>query len=278
MAMELAKHPRYQHTMHRLEDAKRLNSQGNDYWKARDIHSLLGYDVWDKFVPVIEKAIASIEANGGDSSHHIAQTSKLMEVGGGGKRRGKEYFLSRLACYLVAMNGDPSKPEVAGAQAYFAFQTRVSELTATEIADHKRLATRERLSQALKRVGDIAKDVGVQRYGLFHDARYQGLYGMGAKKVGRRKGLAEGEVLLDRAAPLELSAHEFQANLASEKILNDRIFGEAQAIAVNREIAKDVRDLVIRKTGTRPEDLPLDPDPISIVQKRVKQRKALPKS
>ncbi len=77
---------------------------------------------------MIERAKNAIDANGGDSSHHIAPTSKLMEVGGGARRKGEEFFLSRGACYLIAMNGDPRKPAIAAAQAYFAAQTRRSEL------------------------------------------------------------------------------------------------------------------------------------------------------
>src|SRR3954469_16539152 len=124
MASDVAKAPLYRHTMLRLEDVKRVNSQGDDFWVAREIHAILGYPTWDKFLPAIHKAAASIEAHGGDSSQHIAHTSKMVGLGEGARRRVKECFLSRGACYLIAMNGDPTKREIAGAQAYCAPQAR----------------------------------------------------------------------------------------------------------------------------------------------------------
>ena len=114
MTTELTELPEYRHTMDRLEAAKRSGANGIEYWMSREIHGILGYPVWDKFLPVIEKARQSLTAQSVDPSHHIAQTSKLMGVHGGGKRRGDEFFLSRAACYLIAMNGDPAKPEIAG--------------------------------------------------------------------------------------------------------------------------------------------------------------------
>ena len=216
MATGVTKSPQYRHTMHRLEGAKRHRPGREEYWLAREIAPLLGYLTWDKFLPVIERARNAIDNNGGDPSHHIARTSKLMGVGKGAQRRVEEFFLSRAACYLIAMNGDPSKPAIAGAQAYFAVQTRAAELRIQAHKDEKRLAARARVKEANKHIGDIAKEIGVVRYGLFHDAKYRGLYGMGAREVARHKGLRDGENLLDRAAALELSAHEFQTNLGTD--------------------------------------------------------------
>ena len=271
MASELIEHPLAQQTMKRMEGAKRQTPGGQDYWLAREIAEILGYRKWQNFHDnVVARAREAIEATGGDASHHIAETSKMVGVGEGARRRVVEYFLTRAACYLIAMNGEPSKPEVAGAQAYFAIQTRKQEILEVEVKDRARLHKREKVTAALKRVSDVAKDVGVTRYDYFHGAKYDGLYEMSAKEVGRHKGLRYGESLLDRAGHLELSAHAFQADLAAEKILNDEISGEARAISINREVARRVRKLVISEAGRAPEDLPLEPEPIQAVRKRIK--------
>lgn len=278
MTTALARSPQYRHIMHRLEAIKRQRPGRDEYWLARDIAPLLGYPVWANFLPVIERARAAIDRNGGDSSHHIALTSKLMGVGKGAQRRVDEFFLSRGACYLIAMNGDPSKPAIAAAQTYFATQARIAELLAQTPHDEKRLAARRKLTEAIKRVGAIAHEVGVTRHGLFHDARHRGLYGMGAKEIARRKGLRDGETILDRAAALELSAHEFQTNLAAEKILNEGVTGERNAIQVNLEVAIQVRNVVIQQAGKAPEDLPIEPDTIKDVERRLKSVKRLPQA
>ena len=197
MASDLVSHPSYLHTMHRLEGLKRTNSQGDSYWIGRDIFPVLGYATWDSFSSVIERAKTSILSGRGEASHHIRHTTKLVEVGSGAKRRVGETFLSRGACYLIAMNGDPSKPEVAGAQQYFAVQARKAELADSEASDQKRVTMRDRVSSAFKRVSSVAEDHGVSRFPFFHNARFQGLYGRSRKEVDRTKGLAEGEHLFE---------------------------------------------------------------------------------
>ena len=268
MASELQKTPAYRHTMHKLEQEKRVTSKGDDYWLAREIYGILGYAEWDSFQPVIARAEVAITNGGGDPSQHIRHTTKLVEVGGGGKRRVTEAFLSRGACYLIAMNGDPSKPEIAGAQQYFAIQTRSAELSASEAGDRKRLELREKVKEATKRVSDAAKDAGVERYGLFHNARFQGLYNLNKSEVDRVKGL-DGENLFDRAGALELAAHEFQMQLAATKIVNEGISGEQNAIAANLAVAQDVRKTVA-KQGVKLEELPLESEPIRSIQKRLR--------
>ena len=183
--LSISEVPAYRDTMKKLEEAKRTSPKGVEYWMARDIHPILGYPVWDKFEPVIGRANEAYKNNGIDPSHHIAHASKMMGLGGGAIRAGTDYFLDRSACYLIAMNGDPTKPEIAAAQAYFAIQTRRMEIDDALSDDEKRLELRGKVSKSHQRVSGAAKDAGVrnQMQGIFHDARYLGLYGMSLKEV-----------------------------------------------------------------------------------------------
>lgn len=269
MASDAIRHPAYRHTMHRLEEVKKLNSQGDDYWIGREIYPILGYAEWDSFLPVIQRTDESMRAVGGDPSQHIRHTTKMVGVGSGAKRRVGECFLSRGACYLIAMNGQPSKPEIAAAQHYFAVQTRNAELAQQESADHKRLTLRDRVTTAFKRVSTVAQDHGVRRFSWFHNARFLGLYGKSKREVDQSKGLADGEHLFDRAGALELSAHEFQMQLAATKIVNEGVSGETRCIDANLEVAKQVRQTIIDQAGVKLEEVPLERGHIASVRKRL---------
>lgn len=279
MSTELASRKEYQATMGSLEAVKKQSSKGEEFWMARVIAPILGYPTWREFEAVIERARAAFLGNGVDPSHQIVPTHKLMGVGKGAQVSGTDYFLSRAACYLIAMNGDPSKAEIAGAQAYFAVQTRVAELAQAGSEDAKRLELRTKVSQSFKRVSGVAQEAGVrnQMQALFHDARYKGLYGMSLKDVKNKKNLSEKDQLLDFAAPLELSANDFQMNLAADVIKRENVTGEHRAIEKNEEIGKKVRKAIADSGGTLPENLALA-EPIKEVKKRLAQQKKLPKS
>jgi DNA-damage-inducible protein D len=163
VSQDLVDLPAYRSTMERLEGVKRATAEGEDYWLAREINELLGYPGWREFEAVVERARSAFAKNGIDPSHQIVLTHKMMEVGKGAQRQGDDYFLSRPACYLIAMNGDPSKPEIAAAQAYFAIKTRQMEILEQEHPDVRRVAARERVTHSFRRVSGAAKDAGVQR-------------------------------------------------------------------------------------------------------------------
>lgn len=276
MANELQDRPEYRATMDRLEQLKRQTIDGTDYWTAREIHAELGYPNWREFESVISRAAAAFRGNNVDPSHQIVETHKLMGVGKGAQNVGVDYFLSRPACYLIAMNGDPNKPEIAAAQAYFVIKTREKELDEQDDKDAKRLELREKISQSFRRVSGVAKSAGVPNnlQGVFHDARYRGLYGMTAKQVQAKKGLSPKEQLFDRAGPLELSANDFQMNLAAEVIGREKIKGQQPVIKKNEDVAKRVRAAISDSGGTMPENLPLD-SPISEVRKRIRAQKKI---
>jgi len=265
--------PEYRSTMERLEALKKVASNGSDYWLARDVCPVLGY-TWEGFESVIGRAMNACSSIGATQSHHFRQTSKLMRGGKGAQTAGVDYFLSRPACYLIAMNGEPSKPEIAAAQAYFTVQTRRMELEDQLKHDEKRLELREKTSRSVRRVSKQAQLAGVRNHmqGVFHDQRYRGLYGKSRREVNAAKELSEKDNLLDRAGALELSAHDFQMNLAADVIEREGIRGEQKAIDKNLMVAKRVRQTMIDERATLPEDIPLEP-PIKIIRARVKAQK-----
>ena len=109
---------------------------------------------------------------------------------------------------------------------------------------------------------------------FFHDARYRGLYRGSRKEVNAKKGISEKENLMDRAGPLELSANDFQMNLAAEVIAREGVNSEALAIRRNQDVGERVRQVIAESGSPLPEDLPVEP-PIKEIVARVKKK--LPK-
>src|SRR6266566_2825980 len=109
---------------------RREDEQGNEYWSARELYKILGYTEWRNFNnTVIKRAKKACEENGFAISDHFVQSYKMVPLGSGSKRPTEDFHLTRYACYLTVMNGDPKMPVVAMGQEYFAYQTRRQEIT-----------------------------------------------------------------------------------------------------------------------------------------------------
>lgn len=257
--------------MNALESKRRKTKKGGDYWMARDIQSVLGYLRWENFEKIVQKARMSCESVGADPNDHFRESTKMVEVGSGARVSTADYFLTRYGCYLVAMNGDASKPEIATAQAYFAVQTRKQEIQEQITTEDRRIQLRERVRVANKNLAGAAKQAGVIKYAVFQAAGYQGLYEMGLAQIKKTKGIAQHEDLLDRASRSELAANEFRITQTEDKLIRDKINTEQQAIETHRQVGQEVRIAIHKLGGTMPEKLPAEPSIKRIQIKRQKQ-------
>lgn len=255
-----------------FETLKKLNKHGAEYWSARDLQLLLGYGQWRRFEDAIKRAIISCEKSGNKPQNHFAGAGKMVGLGSNSTREIDDYHLSRFACYLIAQNGDPRKPEIANAQKYFAIQTRRQEISDSLLADKERLELRKQASEEFKALSGAARMAGVQnkQFGIFHDAGYKGLYGgLSSEKIKERKSISEKEQLMDRMDTTELAANQFRMTQTRDKLARERINNSHDAIRTHEEVGKEVRDAIKRIGGTLPENIP-PAEHINKVKKRIK--------
>jgi DNA-damage-inducible protein D len=258
-----------------FESLKKLNEHGVEYWSARDLQPYLGYSQWRYFENAIQRAIESCRQSGNDPAHHFADARKQIQFGKGATQMVEDYHLSRFACYLIAQNGDPRKPEIAQAQKYFAIQTRRQEISDQMAADLERLETRQQTSIEFKALSGAAREAGVQdkKFGMFHDAGYKGLYGgLGVDAIKARKGIPPKENLMDRMDTTELIANQFRMSQTREKLKRENIRNQRDAMETHEMVGKKVRSTIEEIGGTLPENIP-PVENIKQVEQRLKTSK-----
>jgi len=237
-----------------FEGIKKLDENGVEYWEARELLPLLGYENWQKSEEVIGRAARACMNSGQDVDNHFNQKVKMVKIGSNTMREVRDYRMDRYACYLIAQNGDPKKQEIAMAQTYFAIQTRQQEIFEQLPDTSKRLFVRNQVSDHNKKLFRTAKEAGVSKFGLFNDAGYQGLYGESLSDIEKKKGIKRGE-LLDRAGSTELAANLFRITQTDEKIKKDKIQGDRAASQTHFMVGGKVRQTIKDIGGVLPEQL-----------------------
>jgi DNA-damage-inducible protein D len=252
-----------------FEQIKKVDENGIEFWEARELMPLLGYENWQKSEEVIGRAARACMGSGQDVDNHFNHTVKMVKIGSNTMRQVRNYKFDRYACYLIAQNGDSSKSEIALAQTYFAIQTRRQEMFEQLPDASKRLFVRNEVSDHNKRLFKTAKQAGVSNFGLFNDAGYRGLYGMSLNNVEKDKGIKKGE-LLDRAGSTELAANLFRITQTDEKLKKDNIKGEIPASNTHFMVGGKVRQTIKDIGGTLPERLPTEKH-IREIKKEIKK-------
>lgn len=246
-----------------FENIKHINEYGQEFWYARELQQALEYTEWRNFSAVVEKAKAACSASGNEVDDHFVDVNKMVDIGSGTQREIDDVTLSRYACYLIVMNGDPRKQIIAVGQTYFAVKTRQQELVdnydqLTE--DQKRLAIRDEIKRHNKSLAEAAQMAGVETsidYATFQNYGYMGLYGgLTAQGIKQRKGLKKSQDILDHMGSTELAANLFRATQTDEKLRRENVQGKQAANLTHYEVGAKVRQTIADLGGTMPENLP----------------------
>lgn len=263
-----------------FDDIRHIDENGQEYWFARELQGVLTYAKWENFHKVIKTAQIACKISQQEVAYHFPEVRKTIPMPKGASKTAIDYKLTRYACYLIVMNGDPRKAVIAWAQTYFAVKTRQQELAElydqlTE--DEKRLFIRGDIKQKNMLLAEAAHKAGIitaLEYATFQDAGYRGLYGgLNARDIADNKGLTNGEEILDYMGSEELAANLFRITQTEAKMRREGTDTPAKANTAHYQVGKAVRETIQSLGGTMPEDLPL-PDK-SIKELEAETRKQL---
>ncbi|GAB4018406.1 DNA damage-inducible protein D [Spirosoma migulaei] len=223
-------------------------------WWASDYMVMLGYPNMTSFANVINRAMQACLTAKIDSHDNFMKTTRQI-----GDRSAVDYRLTRFACYMIAMNGDTKKPQIAGAQAFFAKTVEQVSLILEGANDVERLVTRSEVIAGNKSLAAAAKAAGVvtsTEFAIFQDHGYIGMYNMGMKKLCKVKGVPDS--LYEYMGRIELSANALRIALTEEQLKKRGTNRAFEANRIHKNVGEDIRKVVKNNTGVYPENLPVE--------------------
>lgn len=255
------------------EIVKIIQEEAVEFWYARDLMALLGYDRWENFHKAIERAIDSCKASEIEPADHFRSVTKMVQIGSGAERAVKDYMLTRYACYLIAQNGDPRKEEIAFAQSYFAVQTRKQELIEERIAYIERTEARGKLRESEKRLSQNIYERGVDDagFGRIRSRGDQALFGgKSTQEMKKKLGVSDKRPLADFLPTLTIAAKNLATEMTNYNVEEKDLQGESAITSEHVQNNQSVRD-TLGSRGIKPEELPPSED-IKKLERRVKSQ------
>ena len=262
-----------------------LENSTVEYWYARDLQKILGYNSWDKFQNVIQKAKTACQNSDVEVSDHFRQVGKMVQIGSEAMREIEDIILTRYACYLIAQNGDSKKEQIAFAQTYFAIQTRKQELIEQRLELEDRLQARAKLRESETELSKNIYERGVDDSG-FGRIRSKGdtaLFGGNTTQNMKDKlGVPNGRPLADFLPTITITAKNLATEITNHNVKQKNLYGENSIANEHVQNNESVRGLLTER-GIKPEELP-PADDLKKLERKVKsdekkmiKQSALPK-
>ena len=257
-----------------FESRAQKTEEGIEFWLARDLQKLLGYDKWDNFINVIEKAKIACKNAGHAVMDHFADVGKMVKIGSKTEREVSDLMLTRYACYVIAQNGDPRKEEISFAQNYFAIQTRKLELIEKRIQEHERVKARHKLTETEKELSKVIfqQTRSDKNFALIRSKGGKALFGYSTGEMKARLGIPKNRALSDFQPTILLKAKDFATEIT---IFNAKAKNLETEQAISNEHVTNNRS--VRKTllsrGIRPENLPKEEDIKKVERKIISDEK-----
>ena len=230
-------------------------------WSARELQELLGYNKWENFEKVIQKAKSACTNAGEDVANHFPDVRKMVQIGSGAEKPVDDILLTRYACYLVAQNGDSRKEEISFAQNYFAVQTRRAELVEQRLLENERVIAREKLSQTEKQLSGILyeRSVDSQGFAIIRSKGDQALFRLNTQMLKKKMGIPENRPVADFLPTISIKAKDLAAEMTGLNVQSKDLTGQNKIEKEHIDNNAAVRDM-LNKRGIIPENLPIAED------------------
>lgn len=247
-----------------------------EFWFARDLQNLLWYTKWDNFINVILKAKTALETSNEDIDNHFADVGKTIKMPKWAEKEILDIMLTRKACYLIAMNWDTTKAEIAFAQQYFILQVRKTEIIEKRLLENERVIARNKLSYTEKELSEVIYEQvwNDKNFWLIRSKWDKALFSKTTQEMKDKWGIVN-KPLADFMPTILLKAKDFATEITIHNAKTNNMKTESEISNEHITNNRSVRKTLIER-WIKPEDLLAEED-LKKVERRLntEQKKGL---